>query len=540
MTNLSGSDLPGSTPGSAPGSTPDSDPTPTTGALQPADLQQRAARGSLWTLVHVAVSLPLAFLANVVIARSLGTDGYGQLAFLMAALGVVSAIANLGVSNAAIQAAASADTAARRAETETLLRRTLGFHLAVQVPVTLAAVLLLARDEPRWVIALLTISIVLGGWMSSSVLALTAENRTDVAAKVSLLVSTVTSVVTAAVAAATGRAAAVWSSRLIVGALAFPAFVAAGTPGRRRRLLVPMAPAGFPPGFWRFALTSGAAGLVATLVFSRSEVLLLEWLGTATGLGLFALAFGLSVHLTAPAEALLGPLLPAAAGLVTSHPERVTEAYGRATRLSSFLAGAVAALAVPPLVVLLPWLYGDDFAAAQWLLVALTVVSVIRIVTLPATAFLNARRLGGTLLRANVLALAGGTAVAVALIPPLDAWGAAIGNAVGQLVAIGVLVEAERRRQQLPRTWLLPQVSGLLVGLVAMSVALLAVAALPAPAAVGAALGVLVAVLVFLLLARLVPVPVLQAGDVDAVLAVLPARFHAVARRLMRTLGVAV
>ena len=34
-------------------------------------LQGRAARGVWWTLLHLVVSLPVAFLANVVVARAL-------------------------------------------------------------------------------------------------------------------------------------------------------------------------------------------------------------------------------------------------------------------------------------------------------------------------------------------------------------------------------------------------------------------------------------------------------------------------------------
>ena len=53
--------------------------------LTAGELQRRAVAGSTWTAVHTVVSLPIAFVANAIVARSLGVSSYGHLAFLTAA-----------------------------------------------------------------------------------------------------------------------------------------------------------------------------------------------------------------------------------------------------------------------------------------------------------------------------------------------------------------------------------------------------------------------------------------------------------------------
>ena len=41
-------------------------------SLSRRELQDRAIKGSMWTVIHTLVSIPLAFIVNVIIARGLG------------------------------------------------------------------------------------------------------------------------------------------------------------------------------------------------------------------------------------------------------------------------------------------------------------------------------------------------------------------------------------------------------------------------------------------------------------------------------------
>jgi O-antigen/teichoic acid export membrane protein len=195
--------------------------------------------------------------------------------------------------------------------------------------------------------------------------------------------------------------------------------------------------------FWRYSLFSWASGLVALLVYSRSEIFLLQVFDKKAALGLFALAFGLSQVITAPADAMLHALLPAVSGLLSAWPERALDAFERSTRVSVLLCGGVAALVVPLLVFAAPLIYGRGFISAGWLFVPLALVSTFQSVNNPVLAFVNGRQRGGLILKASTAGLLVDVTIAVTLIPPFGAWGAVVANVAGQLVALIWLAATE-------------------------------------------------------------------------------------------------
>ena len=154
------------------------------------------------------------------------------------------------------------------------------------------------------------------------------------------------------------------------------------------------------------------------LVFSRSEIFLLQWFGKTEDLGLFALAFGVSYQITAPVDAMLHALLPAVAGILSEWPERAADTFDRATRVSSVLAGGIAAVAVPVMVFAFRFIYGESFGESAWLFVPLALVSVFQTVNNPVLAFVNGRERGGLIVRVNTAALVLNLVAGVALIPP--------------------------------------------------------------------------------------------------------------------------
>jgi O-antigen/teichoic acid export membrane protein len=198
--------------------------------------------------------------------------------------------------------------------------------------------------------------------------------------------------------------------------------------------------------------------MIALLVFSRSEIFLLKAFHKEAALAVFALAFGISQQLTAPADAMLHALLPAVAGVLSAWPERAAAAFDRATRVSALACGGLTVAVVPLLVFLVPVIYGSGFQTAAWLLIPLALVSCFQSVNNPVTAFANARRRAALILGANAAALVVDVAVAVALIPPFGAWGAVVANTAGQLVALGAVASSEpllrsRRREALTSTY---------------------------------------------------------------------------------------
>ncbi len=437
------------------------------------ELQRRAISGSFWTVLHTIVSVPLAFVVNAVVARVLGPADYGDLAILTLALSLAGTVAGLGVADATIQWGAAASARGDRHEVGELLRKNLGLHLLIQLPVTIAVVLVLGREAGMTAALVLIASMTLGTALSSAAMLFGIENRTAAGAKIAMASNSVVQVSVLLSAVVTASPAWVWAVRNLAGSLLLPFnFLVLDRWGRRAARRIGL-PRGFPPGFWRFALLSMAAGLIGLLVFSRSEILYLRYFGSPEAVGLFALAFGVAAHITAPVDALMGPLMPAIAGLVSSHPKAVRRGRERALRASSFLAGGVLGAVVPVFVVALPLIYGEAYRAAQPVFLVLAATSCLQSVCNPLLAFVNARREAGRLLRINLVALVANTALAISLIPVLGLYGALISNVVAQLVVLGLLVMMEAGREDEP---LAPFLRGMLAWLVGLIAAVTAVA----------------------------------------------------------------
>ena len=64
--------------------------------------------------------------------------------------------------------------------------------------------------------------------------------------------------------------------------------------------------------------------------------------------------------------------------------------FDRATRVSSVLAGGIAAFVVPVMTFAFPFIYGEAFAESGWLFVPLAFVSAFQTVNNPVVAFVNA------------------------------------------------------------------------------------------------------------------------------------------------------
>jgi O-antigen/teichoic acid export membrane protein len=407
-----------------------------TEALPAAELQRRAISGSAWTVIHTFVSVPVAFAANAIVARSLGVSSYGHLAFLTASFVLAVTFANFGFSTALVQRGSRAEAGGRRLEADDLLRRSLGFHAVVELPILVVVVLALTKDDPRWVAVGLLAAVVFTTCLSGGALSFTIENRTALAARVAIALNLVIQGASVATALSTRAPSAVWAVRTLIPAVALGVNLLLLERRRRRAALRPRLPSGLGNAFWRYALFSWASGLLALLVYSRSEVFLLQLLHKREALGLFALAFGLSQVITAPADAMLHPLLPAVSGLLSTWPERALAAFERSTRVSALIGGGISATVIPTLVFAVPLIYGASYASAAWLFVPLALVSAFQSTNNPVLAFVNARQRGALIFKATGAALIVDLIVAVALIPPFGAWGAVAANVAGQPVAL--------------------------------------------------------------------------------------------------------
>lgn len=491
-------------------------------AIDRAELQRRAVSGSLWTALHVLISLPIAFVANAVVARILGVSDYGRLAFLTALLVTAGQLLNLGSTNATVQFGAAAHAEGRVDGVNRLLRKTLSLQL-LQAPLLIAIAVVVLQGSPLYLVLAAVVGLAASSLLGTSSLALTVESRTGVGARIAIVSNLVVQVAVVAAAVLFGSAAGVWAVRTGVVGLLLALCLIPLAAYRRRASLHPAIPRHFPEGYWPFALSIGSATLIGTLVYSRSEIFLLQWLSTPVAVGLFALAYGIGTHLTALSGVLLGPLIPTVAGLVATDPSAVSRAYRRVLGASSVFVGFLTAVLLPPVFVLVPLIYGQQYAEVPRLLIGLGLAAFLVMLVSPTYAFVTARRRGLTLIRINVIALAVDVALAVPLILVWNAWGAVIANVAGVTVGSALLVSDELRSQGAGwktvagplRTWLAAAV---------VAVAVIATSTVsPIPAIPTAAAATVVGCLGWFLLLRLVGGG-LYLADLRAISAALPAR----------------
>jgi O-antigen/teichoic acid export membrane protein len=498
-------------------------------------LQARAVDGALWTMVHVAVSLPLAFLANLVIARVLGVVDYGRLSFLTALMEVVSGVVGLGVGTALVQYGARAHAAGRRAEVRDLLAKTQGFRLLVAAPLMTVVVVTVADIDPFLLILAVGFGLVVPAGLSGAPAALGIENKTASGARVAMLGNVLTLGAALAAVLLLRTPDATWAARLVMGGVITAIALFPISRDYRHAVVRPKLPRRMPPGFWRFAVPAGLSSIVASLVMSRSEIFLLQWLAEPVAVGTFALAFGLSSHVFSPAQALLGPLIPAVSGLSEVDGAALGPAFSRVLRASSTVVAVILAGALPAIAALVPVLYGSEYAAVPELLVVLGIAGGLMVVVAPVQAFVLARLRGGRLLGINLVALVVDIALAVALIPAIGVWGAVVANVVGAATCLALLLRGEIGALGLTVRGSFHSASPALIGAGVCVVVSAAARLSPLPElATAGGIGALGLVLVISLLR--VTGTGLEPDDAAAVIAAVPQRLRSSAARGIRLL----
>jgi O-antigen/teichoic acid export membrane protein len=396
------------------------------------------------------VGLPVAFVANIIVARALGPVQFGHLATLMLAYVIAAMVANAGVSDATIQWGAGAFSRGATSEILDLVRRCAGYHLLVEVPLIVAVTAVLLHDASWEVQLVACLGAGVTMWVGTAAVVQTFLSRTATAARVALAANVALQVAVVSAAVSSHSGPVTWAVRVAV-ASSGPIILLVLLPRRlRSAVLRPLLPRGWPAGFLSYALKAAVGGLVATLVFSRSELFVLQAHHLVQAAGVYALGFGLAAQITAPIDAVLGPMMPAAASLAASAPERLPEAVLRGFRFTAFAAGGLAALAIPTLSALIPTIYGRGFTEVAQLILPLGLISCIQSLNHPVTAFLyGTRRVGATLI-INAVAFSLDIAIAIATVEALHAWGATIANATGQLISLGAAAVLLLRKVSLP------------------------------------------------------------------------------------------
>jgi O-antigen/teichoic acid export membrane protein len=503
--------------------------------VEAAELQRGAIRGSLWTILHVIVSLPLAFGVNVLVARVLGVVDYGRLGILTTVMAIATTAAGLGVSGALLQFGAKEHAAGRDHRIPRLVSSAQGYYLMVTMPLVSLAVLLIVRVEPWLLVTAVVFGVVVPSVLQTGPTCLALLNRTDVAAKLAMVVSLVTQLSVIAAVLLLGTPDAVWSSRIIATGVLLTLPFAFLPRFLRRAVLRPRPPWRLPRSFWAFAVPMGIANLVSALVTDRTELVLLNWLSDPVSVGLFALAFGLASQAFAPAQAFVGPLLPALSGLAEAAGDRMERAFLRATRAASVVGGGVVVSVLPALAALVPTLYGEEYAPAAPYLVALGATGGVVLAGAPHYVFLMARLGGVRYLSVNLVALVLKLGFGLLLIPVLGVWGAVVGYALASLTRSLWFTVSESRQLKV-RGWDVVKASGPVLLAVVVLGAIWGVASLMDWLNPWGALGLLCAgPVLWVAMLRITRVG-LDRADADAISSGLPAWLARYSRPLLRIL----
>ncbi|QOK22027.1 lipopolysaccharide biosynthesis protein [Janibacter indicus] len=406
--------------------------------------------GTAWTAIHVLVSVPIGFLVNVVVARRLGVVDYGQLAILTLVLSLATAAASLGVGAALMQFVTKASESGRRSEAARTISGAQGYNIFVAAPLV-ALVVALVVDVP-W--PLLVLAVVFGvlapAALQAGPILLAAGHRSDRVAQLAMVSNLGVQAVVVATVMVHPVATSVWVARIVAtGALMVLPFVAL-SPLLRRAAMRPRAPWSLPRAFWAFAVPTGLATLMSQIVTDRVQIFFFQWLGDPVAVGLFALGFGLAVQVLAPVQAVVGPLLPAFAALRERGPGPAREGLLRVTRVSAVVTGGVLVLGVPVIAGLVPWIYGDQYAPSGDYFLVMTCAAGVVVVGSGAFASLMSRLRGRTYLLVNLGSLLVMAGVAVALIPPLGAWGGVASMVCGTVTRAQAMTVIEVRSHLIP------------------------------------------------------------------------------------------
>lgn len=406
-------------------------------------VQRQMMHGWLWTTAGVALLLPVNFLVNAVLARQLGVRGFGEYAYLLTVVSLGQAVLALGYGNGVGRFAAAAHGKGDQEQVVRLLRS----HTSVNTAwagVSTAVLLILALRPGVELATMLVLASFLAAYLESSSLALPAVQRSDGAAKTSMVIVMITQMVVLAACIATRDAALVFALRVVAGACAAPIRLLALPPEIRRACLVPGRPS-LPGAVLRYGFTAYAATLLGLLIFSRTEIVLLEAFDHSMAIGLFALAAGLAGQITGPVDAAIGPLTPALTSVVASDPADAARALMRALKAMVTAVMLWSSLTVLPVATVIPLLYGEPFTGAVGVFLITASASFMGSATSPNDAFAYALGRPGLTLRAGVIAFAVGGSLALVLIPPFGLYGAAVASAAGQIVAgVAVLVPVAR------------------------------------------------------------------------------------------------
>jgi len=217
---------------------------------------------------------------------------------------------------------------------------------------------------------------------------------------------------------------------------------------------------------WSLTFSATAfSSILGVLVFSRSEVLLLKWIGEDASAGIYSLAFGVAVQITSIIASTTNSLNAAAAGFVAIRKSDQKRGLLVSLRLTSAFSALVAIATIPLIAKYIPLIYGEDFKAAAAPFVVIGLLSCFQAAVMPFSLFLLANGESKSELKSLIWAYICNLSLALILIPVIGIWGAILANGVGQLVATSIVIRRQSQIAQVNLSESLSSMQGMLFAL---------------------------------------------------------------------------
>jgi O-antigen/teichoic acid export membrane protein len=489
-------------------------------------------RGTLWSLLGSVLPQTYTLIASVILARTLGADGLGQLTFITFTAATLGTLLTLGFPNSVVRHVAEAIGAGRADEVPALYRWAWRWAIVVAL---LAAVCLwlvaLAGREPTaaWFLAGIT-SATLVLHQTPSVLLIGARRWRD-----AMIVGTSTGLVSLVV-----RVLVLLNDGGIVSMVAIDAVFGSlnvlltSLLARRAVRQLTTQPRRDPELIRRtirFGLVASISVVITWVVFRRSEVFFLEYFSTPDQIAIYSIPFSLVATMLFLPQSISYVLTPTFATLFgAGETGRMRDGFARSVRIvtTSTIVMTAYVLVVGPATVRL--FYGPEFDESGTVLrILLLSFPLVPLMTL-SNGLLTSMGKQWFATAAIGMAAVVNIGLDLVLISAYDAIGAAIANSSAQVVGSIPLVLYARR-----------EIGGLELGglvfpraLVVSAVA--ALLALPSVLVLAPLAGILVAtaifVLAFLALARIAPV--LLTSDAQVLSERAGARARGIPRALLR------
>jgi len=411
-------------------------------------IQKKIAKNAIYNFLIKVITLTFSFVASVVVARSLGPEGYGVYSFVIWFLSMVGLLVNLGIPTTITKYVSEYWGRKEFRSVSTILSRLLRVELGAGGVVSLLLFLLapLIADwynDPELSLYLRVASLVILPlglmWLYNGFFC--GLQRYDLIARINLLVSPVTLILILLVLHSGGGiewlvgVSAVTNLLLVISYIYLKkmkfSFLQRGSPAHD-----------FGERWFKFSAGVFVVLILDSIVWERFGIFFLSLFSTPSEIAFYNVAFILSSRtLILLPGALTGILLPAMSEVYGGgDKEELKRVHLNSTRYLAMLSFPLCLGGMAIARQLLPALYGSSFQPASFIFIILLLGGTVGSVSTSSSSLLYGAELQGVVVRVGILSALVNITGCWFLVPVLGAMGAAFAGAFAQIVGGTVII----------------------------------------------------------------------------------------------------